>query len=73
MAARRRILTGAEVAAFITAIPNLAAEWRPPEKGGTRRFRADEIAKRIAEAFQEAQLTVMQDNTIRKGKSNGMD
>jgi hypothetical protein len=49
-----RVLTKHEVAQFITDIPNLAAQWRSKEAGGVRRFRADEIATKVAEAFQEA-------------------
>lgn len=58
MAARKRALTEREVAEFITGIPNLAAQWRTKENGGVRRYRADEIAAKVAEAFQAAGIEV---------------
>lgn len=56
----KRPLSTAEVRAFIASIPSVAWQWRPPEEGGVRRLKADEIAARIAKAFQEAGIEVRQ-------------
>lgn len=54
-AAYERTLDANEIAGFIAAIPNLTAQWKPPNQ--VRRKRIDEIAARVAEAFQEAGIT----------------
>lgn len=56
MVRRRRLLSADEVAEFIKGIPNLTAKWTPPNK--VKRQRADQIAARIAEAFQENDVRV---------------
>jgi ribonuclease HI len=56
--ARKQVLTADEVTGFIASIPRLTAEWRPTERGGTRRRTADEVAAKIVEAFQEAGIVV---------------
>jgi hypothetical protein len=58
--ARKRTLDADEVAGFIASIPHLTAKWRPTEHGGTRRHTADEVAAKVAEAFQDAGIEVRQ-------------
>lgn len=65
-----KTLSRAEVAAFIAAIPNLAAEWRPTSQGGTRRYKTDEIAARVAQAFQEADIECSIKVGLKKGNSD---
>jgi hypothetical protein len=52
----RTTLTRAEVVEFIGSIPNLAAE--KDAAGNVKRLTKQEIASRVAEAFQESALEV---------------